>query len=398
MKKRTIITALLAGILTVAMLLTLCACGSQSGSSSEGGSSQSQSAESKTESKEESQSASKADTGETRTFTDGQGRKVEIPTKIERICPLANAPRLLTYLGLADKFVGIQECEIADSPIMAYAYPHKEAWSKLPNTGTDSLGAGKWYAEVLIECKPDIIVTSYTPDIADDIQNKTGIPVVSFPNELVLFSDEYNEALKMLGDACGVSERADEVVSCIKNTLEDVKNRVKDVPDDNKPSVLGAGATFKGSHSIDGVYCNYPLFTTLAANDAATGISSKMGGQLVDREQILKWNPDIIFFDVGSMNMVNDDFKADPAYFNSLKAVTEGKLYKWPNSTWHYSNVEIPLVSLYYVGGLLYPEQFKDVDFEKKASEIFDTFLGEPDYLKTLNEAGAGYGPVTLGE
>ena len=106
----------------------------------------------------------------------------------------------------------------------------------------------------------------------------------------------------------------------------------------------------------------------------------------------------MIFFDVGSMNMVNDDYKADPAYFNSLKAVTDGKLYQWPNSTWHYSNVEIPLVTLYYVGGMLYPEQFKDVDFESKASEIFDTFLGEPDYLNTLKEAGAGYGPVTLGE
>ena len=32
---------------------------------------------------------------------------------------------------------------------------------------------------------------------------------------------------------------------------------------------------------------------------------------------------------------------------------------------------------------------FADVDFEKKASEIFDKFLGDlPDYLKTLEEAG----------
>ena len=60
--------------------------------------------------------------------------------------------------------------------------------------------------------------------------------------------------------------------------------------------------------------------------------------------------------------------------------------------------MEIPLVSAYYVGSLLYPEAFEDVNFEEKASEIFDTFLGEPEYLSVLEEAGAGYGKITLGE
>ena len=89
-----------------------------------------------------------------------RGRTVEIPAKIERIAPLGFTPRVLTYLGLSDKFVGIQECEIAKSPIMAYAYPHREEWAKLPNTGTDALGAGLWNAEVLIQCKPDVIITT----------------------------------------------------------------------------------------------------------------------------------------------------------------------------------------------------------------------------------------------
>ena len=36
--------------------------------------------------------------------------------------------------------------------------------------------------------------------------------------------------------------------------------------------------------------------------------------------------------------------------------------------------------------------------FEAKASEIFDMFLGEPDYLSVLEAAGVGYGKITLGE
>ena len=335
--------------------------------------------------------------GTTRTITDHRGRTVEIPAKIERIAPLGFTPRVLTYLGLADKFVGIQECEIAKSPIMAYAYPHREEWAKLPNTGTDSLGAGLWNAEVLIQCKPDVIITTYTADVSDDIQRQTGIPVVSVTelSDEKLFTEEYSENIRFLGEVCGVSERAEELIAYIDQCVQDVKNRTKDIPDDKKPTVLAAGATFSGAHSIDGIYANYIVFDLLAAKDVTKGFSES-GGVLVDKEKILDWNPDILFFDANSMKLIYEDYQKDPSYFESLKAVKNGQMYQWPNSQWHSTNVEIPLVTLYYVGAMLYPEQFADVDFEKKASEIFDKFLGEPDYLKTLEEAGAGYGPVSL--
>ena len=107
---------------------------------------------------------------------------------------------------------------------------------------------------------------------------------------------------------------------------------------------------------------------------------------------------EIIFFDANSMGLVNDDYAENPDYFNQLKAVKNGELYQWPNSTWHWTNVEIPLVSSYYVGKMLHPEEFSDVDFEKKASEIFDKFLGRPDFLTEINNSGMGYTKVTLGK
>jgi iron complex transport system substrate-binding protein len=42
-----------------------------------------------------------------RTITDSLGRKVVIPSTIERIVSLGNTPRMITYLGLANKVVGI---------------------------------------------------------------------------------------------------------------------------------------------------------------------------------------------------------------------------------------------------------------------------------------------------
>lgn len=373
----------IAALLSVVVILSLCACGSQAQSPSAGG-----------------QSAASDQSGaSTRTITDSVGRTVVIPTVVNKIVPLGNTPRMITYLGLADKVVGIGECEIAKSPIQAYAYVNKAMWEKLPDCGTDAMGETAYYPEEIALAAPDVILCTYTADVADDIQKQTGIPTVAVPQG-TLFGEDYNQALKILGDVCGVSGRADEVIAFIKDCLKDLEARTSGVANGTKPSVLGAGATFKGSHSIDGVYTNYPVFRILSANDVAVNLDGQTGssGIMVDKEQILKWNPDIIFFDAGSMGLINTDYAENPGYFKQLKAVEDGRLYQWPNSTWHWSNVEIPLVSAYYTGSLLYPDAFSDIDFMKKASEIFQFFLGDGDYLTKLEAAGAGYGKVTLGK
>ena len=60
------------------------------------------------------------------------------------------------------------------------------------------------------------------------------------------------------------------------------------------------------------------------------------------------------------------------------------------------SNVEVPIANSYFVGSLLYPERFEDVDVDKKANEIFEFFLGDPDYLSKLKAVGYGYGKAEL--
>ncbi|WP_157677375.1 hypothetical protein [Dehalobacterium formicoaceticum] len=102
--------------------------------------------------------------------------------------------------------------------------------------------------------------------------------------------------------------------------------------------------------------------------------------------------------DFSGVELVKNDYAENPDYYAQLKAVTNGNVYQWPNSTWHWSNVEIPLVSAYYLSFMLYPEAFSDIVFEEKAREIFEFFLGEADYLSTLESVGAGYGKVVLGE
>jgi iron complex transport system substrate-binding protein len=346
---------------------------------------------------EPSASAAEMASAGPRTITDAVGRTVEIPATVEKIVPLGNTPRMITYLGLAGKAVGIGGMA-ADkiSPVTAYAFANKDVWANVPVVGTDAAGATDYYPEQIIAVAPDVILCTYNKELADEIHTKTGIPVVAVPMG-TLFGKDYEDALRLLGDVCGVSDRAEAVISYINDCLKDLETRTAGASDADKLTVLGAAATFKGAHGIEGVYSNYAVFNAIAANDVTAGMSDTVGGVLVDKEQVIGWNPQYIFLDSGGVTLVKTDYAENPDFYGQLQAVAAGNVYQYPSSTSYYSNVEIPIVNAYYVASLLYPEQFKDINFTDKANEIFKFFLSTDNYFNALNSAGMGYGQVALG-
>ena len=330
-----------------------------------------------------------------RTITDGLGRTVEVPQQVERIVTLGNATRMATYLQLTDKLVSVASGDQSKSLFMAYGVYHQEEWAALPVVASG--GYGEINPEAILEAEPDVILCTYEEDIVANIEQQLGMTVVAAPQG-TLFGEDYELALRVFADACGVPERAEEVIAMIHRCLDDLNARTADIPDEAKPLCLGAAATFRGGHGISGVYSNNAIFTAIHAKDAAEGLAEGPKGLEVDKEQILAWDPDIIILDAGNLELVNSEYAEDPAFFQQLSAVKAGQVYQWPNATANYTNVEIPLVSGYYAGKLLYPEAFADVDFEAKANEIFAFFLGHEGYLALLNDNGLGYGSVSLGE
>lgn len=343
-------------------------------------------------------SAEQAGEAATRTITDMVGREVEVPTDVETFVALGNTPRMITYLGLAEKAVGISGSDPEDiTPLTAYAYANKDLWADTARVGTDAGGMTDYYPEEIIRVNPDVILCSYPPELADEIQTRTDIPVVSVEIG-TLFGQDYQEALTLLGEVCGVPEKAQEVIAFINDCLEDLDTRTAGIPAADRPAVLGAAATFKGVHGIDGVYVNNPVFTALNANDVTQDISDTSTTMLVDKEQIISWDPEHIFLDFGGVPLVKENFKQNPDFYAQLSAVQNGKLYQHPSSTSYYTNVEIPLVNCYFIGSIIAPKEFEDVAFEEKAREIFEFFLGDADYLSKLEGYGASYSAVTLGD
>lgn len=340
-----------------------------------------------------------SESSETRVVTDALGRDVEIPAEVNKIVALSNVPRMVVYLGLADKVVGYSGMDPENvTPLTAYAYAVKDLWADVPIVGTDAGGNTDYYPEEIIATDPDVIICCYTEDVVNDLETQTGIPVVSVAMGN-LFEDDYDQSLRIIGEVCGVEDRAEEVIDYIDSCLDDLNKRTSDIADADKPKALSAAATFKGAHGIEGVRIKDQVFNAVnAVNIAAQETTDNNSTAVeVDKEQILAWNPDYIFCDYGGVQLVKQDAEANPDFYSQLKAYNDGHIYQYPSSTSYYSNLEIPLANSYFVGSVLYPEKFADVDLNAKANEIFKFFLGIDDYMSVLDEYGASYGPVDFG-
>ena len=329
-----------------------------------------------------------------RIITDSQGRQVEIPQEVESIvCVGVGALRYTCYMGAADRVVGVEDYEIKGGFDRLYNYVNFEKFKDLPVIGTN----GQPYTEEIITVSPQVIVMSqYASVEADDLQAKTGIPVVVIPGSDTTLDDAAYETIRILGELLGLQERAEALTGYLKGVEEDLDVRTRDIPEEERPTVYVAGVSFKGAHGFEGTEANYGPFVLMGANNLAD-TTGQTGAFDIDLEQVLAWDPDIIFLDFNGMDLIREDYANNPDYYNALTAVREGRVYSQISFRSFASNLDTALADAYFAACMIYPEQFQDVDPVVKAGEIFEMLLGANPY-NDLKEAGYEFRPIQIGE
>lgn len=359
-------------LLTMLIVFGFTACGGQNG--------------------EDGKTASK---GETCTITDMAGREVEIPAETERIAAVNSAARIITYAGAADKLVGVTDLDKKGEPGMPYAYVNKERFEKLASTGSGGSG-DTTYAEELTVLAPDLIF-AFSVDAAalDELSRQTGIPVVGL-YATDMFSDDFFGSLTLVGAVMGTEDQADKVIAAVKGWQKDLNDRTKDIKEEEKPEVYMGAMGFRGPHGFEGTCGLYPPFVAINAKNVVDE-TGQTGALLIDLEKVTVWDPEIIFINPSSLYLVKEDYEKNSAFYDNLTAVKEGKLYSQVSYNYNSTNMEIAIADAYYAGSIIYPDAFSDIDFNEKAEEIFTTMLGR-EYLDVLDEAGIGFGRLTIGE
>lgn len=374
-KKSTLILALI-------ILLGLCACG-------------------KSESKENEKKTNPADSKSVSAdfeVTDLLGRTVTVPAGASKFaCIGPGALRLYCYVADDAALVGVESTEIQWG---AAGRPYAMSLGDLSSAAIIGPGGpgNAPDAELLFTAGPDVIFSMYNSEasVADELQDKTGIPVVVLSyGEYEVFDQCIYDSMSLIGAVTGNEERAAEVIRFMQDCQADLDNRTKDITD--KPLVYFGCQSNQGSHGIESTVGNYVLFEVLNIRNAAAeaGIS---GYAIIDKEKILEMDPDAIVTDAGGYEILRDDYAANPKLYDALKAVKNGRVYMQMPYNWYYTNLEIAIADAYYIGSVIYPDAFSDITVEEKFNEISDFMLGIDAYDSIAAGYYGGYQTITLGE
>ncbi len=334
---------------------------------------------------------------ETRVFTDLAGREVEITVPVERITAIGpGALRLVCYAGCADRVVGIENMEKQWGTGRPYilANPNLLDMPVIGQGGPDSTPD----PEMLLSVDPGVIFVAYLVDAAkaDELQAKTGIPVVVLSyGKLGTFDQEVYDSISLIGEITGEGRRAEEVISFIKGCRDDLDERTKDIPQSGKPRAYVGGIGMKGTHGIESTQGDFPPLASINAVNVVDETGSK-GSVMIDKEKLIHWDPDVIFIDESGLQMVKDDYAGNPGFYNTLKAVKEGRVYGYLPYNYYTTNIDTAIADAYFMGKTLFPQAFEDVDPEKKADEIYEFLLGKPMYERMAADFG-GFKKIDLG-
>ncbi len=328
-----------------------------------------------------------------RILEDAIFREVPVPKNVERIvCVGVGALRYTCYMGCADLVVGVEDCEVEPVISRLYNFVNIEKFKNKPIIG----GNGKPNAEAIIAADPQVIILSASAGVdAEDLQSKTGIPVFVIPGSDGLLDGKAYQTIQLLGLLLGKQQRAQELAAYLSGLEKDLRDRSATVADSDKPSVYVGGVSYKGHHGFEGTEAGYGPLALIGARNLADTVG-RTGAFNMDTEQVLAWDPDVIFLDFNGMSLINDDYQKNPEFYNSLSAVQNGRVYSQISFRSNATNLETALADAYYAATVLYPDAFADVDLNAKVSEIYTMLLGV-DPSGSLKEAGYAFRPISIG-
>ena len=312
-------------------------------------------------------------------ITDMRDRNVTVPDNVTSIIGMNSGTlRLLVYLQATDLLIGIEEMFARGGRPYTFAHPEL---LKLPTIGLRGNDP-----EAIAALNPEVIFTTYMNEsrIADNMQNKTGSAVVCIDyGDLDNNIKTFFAALRLMGEVLNKEDRVEEVITFFEDTIKDLDDRTKN--NKSKETVYVGGVSQRGSHGIDSTEPDYAPFAFVNANNVASSVEAEHA--YIDPEQLLIWNADKIFIDYNGYNLVMEDFKNKPV-LKLMKAVRNDELYFVLPYNWYTTNYGTVLANAYYIGKVLYPDSFADIDPGKKADEIYEFLVGKPVYDEMIQLYG----------
>ncbi|WP_412066624.1 ABC transporter substrate-binding protein [Rhizobium sp. SYY.PMSO] len=316
-----------------------------------------------------------------RVVTDQIGRQVHIPDTVNRVVILQHQTlNIAVQLDAMDKVVGV--LDEWKKQLGANYVRLAPQLPKLPTPG----GLTKVNIEELLKLKPDVVfVTNYAPaDMVKQIED-AGLSVVAIslldvpPAEAVKLNPSVKDepaaidsgfatGVRLIADVLGRKEKGEEMIAATKKTRKLVADRLADIPEDKRVPVYMANPdlTTYGRGKYTGL-----MMERAGARNVANSVS---GFKQVTMEDVLTWNPAVIFVQERYPTLVDEIKKADS--WQTIDAVKNGRVYLMPEyaKAWGYPMPEAMALGELWMAKQLYPDRFKDIDMQKEADAYYKEF------------------------
>ena len=328
-------------------------------------------------------------------IVDMEGRTITLEKEPERLLLIGSSLRLYTYIAGTEKLVGVERAQQDPQSGRPYIMANPEL-AALPIVGEGFPNDPD--PELMLSVNPDLIIAGdiMDKDTLEQLETKLGIPIVIINvGQDPVFDAITYEAMRVIGKVTGNDGRVEELISFMERSEDELKELTKDLPDDKRPSVYVGGLSNRGVQGIDSTNGISTLMMAINANNVANELGE--GHFFIDKEKLIEWDPEYLIIDENGLSVIQEDYQKNPNYYNALTAVKTGNVFGQLPYTSYYNNIETALADLYYVGKLLYPDAFADIDPIEKADEIYIFMLGVPLYEKMAEKYG-GFGPIKLDE
>ena len=367
-------------LLALAMMFSLCACGSQSAP-----------AQDTPQPSEAQESAAPSEAPSEITVTDMIGRELTVtPGSYTRVvCIGAGALRMYSYIGDVSLLCGVEDIDnltleerpkMFDSVARPYVLAYSDVFSTLPSCGVGGPNAQAAEAEKILSCNPDIVISEYEDvEKEDALQEQLGVPVVTLksgPNGV--FDDAFSQSMTLLGQIFGEEEKAEALVSFIAAETAEIAERTASIADEDKPAVYVCGLGNWGTTNHLMTSQTYASFEVANIRNVVTDLGAN-GVQPIEEEKFvaLGADMDIIVMDAAAVKNIKPLYQEDPTMFDSCKAWQTGEVYLEMAYNAYYTNYEIALINTWFIAKSVYPDLFADVDITAKTNEIISAFLGK---------------------
>lgn len=371
-------------LLSLAVLLTLCACGAQQS----------------TDAPEENAV----------TVTDMIGRQVTVtPGSYRRVvCIGAGALRMYSYIGDTALLAGVEDIDnpsLDNRPMMfdavarPYVLAYADAFRNLPSCGVGGPMAQTAEAEKILSCNPDIVISEYEDvEKSNALQEQLGVPVITLSTgSRGVFDERFYGSMTLLGQIFGREAQAEALVSFIQAEEAEIRSRVADIPEEEKPNVYICGLGNWGTTDHLMTAENYISFEVAGVKNVVSGLGLQGIGPIEEEKFVeLSESMDIMILDAAAVKNIAPLYAEDPTMFDTCKAWNQGEVYLEMAYNAYYTNFEIALINTWFIARTVYPEQFADIDMTAKTNEVTKQFLGAElaDAIFACPSSYGGYGRI----